>query len=46
LLAPHYSRRLIRDASQAETQEALEELLKDVELPVRGGCDSDAAAAA
>jgi LysR family cys regulon transcriptional activator len=46
LLAPHYSRRLIRDASNAESQEALDLLLQDVQLPVRGGCESDGAAAA
>jgi LysR family cys regulon transcriptional activator len=45
LLAPQYSRRLIRDASQAETQERLDELLREVELPVRG-CDAEPTAAA
>jgi LysR family cys regulon transcriptional activator len=46
LLAPHYSRRLISDVANSETDEQLEELLKDVKLPVRGGCEEDEAAAA
>lgn len=46
LLAPHYSRRLISDVASSETDEQLEELLKDVKLPVRGGCEEDEAAAA
>lgn len=46
LLAPHYSRRLINDVASSETDEQLEELLKDVKLPVRGGCEEDEAAAA
>ncbi len=46
LLAPHYSRRLISDVANMDTDEQLEELLKDVKLPVRGGCEEDEAAAA
>jgi LysR family cys regulon transcriptional activator len=46
LFAPHYSPRLIRDAASLETQEEVDELLKDLPLPVRGGCEDDAAAAA
>jgi LysR family cys regulon transcriptional activator len=46
LLAPHLSLRTIRDAANAETPEALEALLADLELPVRGGCEEDSAAAA
>ena len=46
LLAPHYSPRLISDVANIETDEQLEELLKDVKLPVRGGCEDDEAAAA
>jgi LysR family cys regulon transcriptional activator len=46
LLAPHYSTRLIRDAANLATQEEVDELLKDLSLPVRGGCEQDAAAAA
>jgi LysR family cys regulon transcriptional activator len=46
LLAPHYSPRLIREAAGLSTQEQVDEVLKDVVLPVRGGCERDAAAAA
>jgi LysR family cys regulon transcriptional activator len=46
LLAPHYSTRLIRDAANLTTQEEVSELLKDLSLPVRGGCEQDEAAAA
>jgi len=46
LLAPHWSVRRIREAGKAETPEALEELIGEVELPVRGGCHEDSAAAA
>ena len=46
LLAPHYSPRLIRDAANAETPEEFEALVGDLELPVRGGCEEDSAAAA
>jgi LysR family transcriptional regulator, cys regulon transcriptional activator len=46
LFAPHYSPRLIRDAAALATQEQIDELLKGIVLPERGGCDQDAAAAA
>jgi LysR family transcriptional regulator, cys regulon transcriptional activator len=46
LFAPHYSPRLIRDAAACPTQEQIDELLKGIVLPERGGCDQDAAAAA
>jgi len=46
LFAPHYSERLIRDAAVLETQEELGELLSDLTLPSRGGCEQDEAAAA
>jgi LysR family cys regulon transcriptional activator len=46
LFAPHYSLRLITDAAALETQEDVDELLKDIKLPVRGGCEEDEAAAA
>lgn len=46
LFAPHYSPRMIRDAAELETQDQVDELLKDIQLPVRGGCEQDAAAAA
>lgn len=46
LFAPHYSPRLIRSAAALETQEQVNELLADLSLPVRGGCDQDTAAAA
>jgi len=46
LFAPHLPLSIIREAAKAETPEALEELLGDVDLPVRGGCEEDSAAAA
>jgi len=46
LFAPHYSQRLIREAAGLETQEEVDELVADVPLPVRGGCEQDTAAAA
>jgi LysR family cys regulon transcriptional activator len=46
LFAPHYSPRLIREAAGSLTQEQLEQLIADVPLPVRGGCEQDAVAAA
>jgi hypothetical protein len=46
LFAPHYSPRLIRDVAAAENQEKVDELLRGIMLPLRGGCESDAAAAA
>lgn len=46
LFAPHYSTRLIRDAAAVETQEQVDELVADLSLPVRGGCEQDTAAAA
>jgi hypothetical protein len=38
--------RKIREAGKAESPEALEELIDEVELPVRGGCHEDSAASA
>lgn len=46
LFAPHYSRRLISDAANLETQEEVDALLSEVRLPTRGGCEQDQAAAA
>ena len=46
LFAPHYSPRLIREAATLETQEQVDELVVDLPLPVRGGCEQDTAAAA
>ena len=46
LFAPHYSERLISDVANLETQEEIDELLSGMELPIRGGCDQDDAAAA
>lgn len=46
LLAPHYSTRLIRDAANLANQEQVDDLLRDLPLPVRGGCEDDSAAAA
>ena len=46
LFAPHYSQRLIRDIAELETQEEVDALLSEMRLPIRGGCEQDAAAAA
>ncbi len=46
LLAPHLSVRTIRAAASAETPEEFEALVGDIDLPVRGGCEEDSAAAA
>ena len=46
LLAPHLPLGIIREAAKAEAPEDLDELLGDIELPVRGGCPEDSAAAA
>lgn len=39
LFAPHYPLHMIRDAAGFETQKEVDELLKGVPLPVRGGCE-------
>jgi LysR family cys regulon transcriptional activator len=46
LFAPHYSPRLLRDAAALPTQEQVDQLVKDIPLPLRGGCEQDAATAA
>jgi len=46
LLAPHYSPRTIREAAELSAQDQVDEFLKEIVLPVRGGCEQDAAAAA
>ena len=46
LFAPHLPMGVIREAAKVETPEALDELLGDIDLPVRGGCEEDSAAAA
>jgi LysR family transcriptional regulator, cys regulon transcriptional activator len=46
LFAPHYSPRLVREAASLPTQEQIDELLSDIPLPLRGGCEQEAAVAA
>ena len=46
LFAPRYSRRTIRECAALETQAQVDELIGDVILPERGGCEDDTAAAA
>ena len=46
LFAPHYPMHMIRDAAGFETQKEVDELLKGVPLPVRGGCEDGADLAA
>lgn len=45
LFAPHYSLHMIRDVARLETQKEVDELLKEISLPVRGGYEQGAAAA-
>jgi LysR family cys regulon transcriptional activator len=45
LFAPHYSARLIRDAARAQTQEEVDELLRSIPLPLKGGCEQEQATA-
>jgi LysR family cys regulon transcriptional activator len=45
LLAPHYQPRDIRDAANVANQQEVNELLGDIALPVRGGCEQEAGAA-
>jgi len=44
LLAPHLSIDITRKIGDLETQEEVDELLKDIALPVRGGCNEEFAA--
>jgi len=39
-LAPHYSTDMIREAANLPTQEQVDELLKGITLPERGGCET------
>jgi hypothetical protein len=41
LFAPHYSTRLIRDAARAQTQEEVDDMLRSVALPLKGGCEQE-----
>lgn len=41
LFAPHYAPRLIRDAARAATQVEVDELLRSVALPIKGGCEQE-----
>ena len=45
LLAPHYSKRRIREVAELSSQEEVDLQLGDVSLPVRGGCEQEAAGA-
>jgi hypothetical protein len=44
LFAPHYSTRLIRDVARAQDRDEVDTLLKGIGLPLRSGCDQEAAA--
>jgi len=46
LLAPHLSSEVIRKASNLETQEEVDELVADIPLPLRGGCNEEFGSAA
>ena len=42
LFAPQYSPRLIRDAARAQSQEEVDDLVKEIALPLKAGCEQDA----
>jgi hypothetical protein len=44
LFAPQYAPRLIRDVAHAQSQVEVDELLKDIPLPIRGGSEQELAA--
>jgi LysR family cys regulon transcriptional activator len=46
LFAPHFSTRMIRDVAAAPSQVEADELLREVALPIKGGCEQEPAAAA
>jgi LysR family cys regulon transcriptional activator len=46
LFAPHIDAQQIDAAAKAQEQEEIDNLFKDTELPVRGGCSDDLSAAA
>jgi LysR family transcriptional regulator, cys regulon transcriptional activator len=46
LLAPHYPVREIREAANLQSQDEVNRLLGDIALPLRGGCEKEAGAAA
>jgi hypothetical protein len=41
LFAPQYPPRLIRDAARAQTQDEVDDLVKDIALPLRAGCEQE-----
>jgi LysR family cys regulon transcriptional activator len=43
LFAPHYSPRLIRDAARAQSQDEVDELMKEISLPLKSGCEQPVA---
>ena len=43
LFAPHYEPRLIRDAARAQSQEEVDNLVHEIPLPLKAGCEQDIA---
>jgi LysR family cys regulon transcriptional activator len=43
LFAPHYAPRLIRDAARAQSQEEVDNLVHEIPLPLKAGCEQDIA---
>jgi LysR family cys regulon transcriptional activator len=43
LFAPHYSQRLIRDAARAQSQIEVDQLLQEIPLPIKAGCEQETA---
>ena len=39
LFAPHYAPRLIRDAARAQSQEEVDNFVRDIPLPLKAGCE-------
>jgi hypothetical protein len=46
LLAPHYPVHEIREVANLANQEEVNQLLGEIVLPLRGGCEKEAGAAA
>jgi hypothetical protein len=46
LFAPHISAQQLGDLHRVNTQEGIDEIFDDIELPLRGGCGDKITAAA
>jgi LysR family cys regulon transcriptional activator len=41
LFAPHYTTRQIRDAAKAQSQEEVDDLVREIPLPIKSGCEQE-----